>query len=131
MKIFPLKDFSEKKNPEWSRRGTIDQAEIQLHDVMRIQPKDFIYAYDGERILGIVEIDATHILEINKCTIGKQSIIVGNLELNCDDLGDIDVLNKRERKGVKKLYHLLTDTKYLNIENTLFHDYNWSIERLL
>ena len=85
----------------------------------------------GERILGIVEIDATHILEINKCTIGKQSIIVGNLELNCDDLGDMDVLNKRERKGVKKLYHLLTDTKYLNIENTLFHDYNWSIERLL
>lgn len=52
-KIFPLENFSDKPNPTKSRRGKIDQMEIQLHDVARIQKNDFIYAYDTKKFLGI------------------------------------------------------------------------------
>ena len=89
---------------------------------------------DGGKVLGVVEIDAKNISGLKKIVSGKKSIICGpNIHLIHNNLGNISTLKVPPTSNIQvdKLYHLVTDTKFVNIQGTKFYDYNAAIEILL
>jgi hypothetical protein len=89
---------------------------------------------NGERVLGIVEIDSRDIRglkelgDIGKCIRGGP-----NIRFVDKNLGNITSLDTRNTSpfSADKLYHLITDTKFFTIQNMKFYDYNAAVEFLL
>ena len=117
--------------------GFIGSTQIELEDGRSIAIEN-ICVNDklrfGEAVLGIVEIDVDEQVPIRKYNIGNISIIGGpNIQFIDDDLGNMSTLKMRGKKvaSVGKLYHLITDTKFITIDGQKFYDYNGVVETLL
>ena len=103
---------------------SIKLKNIQLNDQL----------YSGERIIGVVEIDTADIYAVKKYKF-KDFEIIGapNIHFKDKDLGNFNTL-KLEADIVEKpdkLYHILTDTGFFNIDGHKLRDYNSSIENIL
>ena len=93
---------------------------------------------NGEKVYGIVEINGANVSEQYEFILGENLTIEGGPNLviydseNSKKLSTLGFSNKvkLERKH-RKLYHLLTDTKTIPIENIQFCDYNASIDIFL
>jgi hypothetical protein len=101
----------------------ISIADIKVNDQLRF----------GERVLGIVIIDAKNLQQVNKYTIKNKHFIGGpNLWIN-DNLGKFTTLGL-DSESVEKpefLYQLLTDTDNFTIDGIQFMDYNSAIEQIM
>lgn len=84
----------------------------------------------GERVLGIVRIDAKNIHSLYKYFITKDFSIVGapNIIMNDVDLGNLIPLNNPK---LKTLYHIITDTGDFTINGFKIKDYNSALENIL
>ena len=103
---------------------SIPLKDVKVNDQLRL----------GERVLGIVEIDTEHVESV-LCYNLKGELLIGgpNLRLCDGDLGDFSTL---EIGGISldkpdKLYHLITDSKRLQIGGTYFYDYDGGLEQIL
>lgn len=117
--------------------GFVGETIIELEDGRSIPIKNIVVNDQlrfGERVLGIVEIEGSSLATIKKYTVGGGTFIGGpNLRINDRGLGiqstlDMtgDLISKPE-----KLYHLITNTKFLTIQGIQFFDYNGALEPLL
>ena len=131
------------KNPQredmhtFLESGFIGSTEIEMEDGRSI-PIENICVNDklrfGEAVLGIVEIDVGGETIIKKYNIAGTSIIGGpNIQFVDEDLGNMTTLKMKGKMvgSVEKIYHLITDTKFLTINGIKFYDYNGMIETLL
>ena len=103
---------------------SVKLKDIQLNDQL----------YSGERIIGVVEIDTKDIYAIKKYKF-KDFEIIGapNIHFKDKDLGNFNTL-KLEADIVEKpnkIYHILTDTGFFNIDGHKLRDYNSAIENIL
>ena len=79
---------------------------------------------NGEKVYGIVEIDASTIIQQFRYNLGENKCVEGySLDLKYPKL--------KIRNKYNKLYHLLTDHGTFKIENTIINDYNVAIDRFL
>ena len=90
--------------------------------------------YSGERVIGTVQIDTKDIYAVKKY-IFKGFEITGapNIHFKDKDLGNFNTL-KLEADIVEKpnkIYHILTDTGFFNIDGHKLRDYNSAIENIL
>jgi len=89
---------------------------------------------NGERVLGIVEIDSRDICGLKKLGDVSKRIRGGpNVRFVDQNLGNVTSLDTRKMStfSADKLYHLVTDTKFFTIHNIKFYDYNAGVEFLL
>jgi len=102
---------------------TISIADIKVEDLLQ----------SGERVLGIVEIDAVN-LQVNQYIINDKIFIGGpNLWINDKYLGKFSTLG-HDCKSIEhsgKLYQILTDTGNFTINGIRFMDYNSAIEQIM
>ena len=97
-------------------------SDIEVNDQLRF----------GERVLGIVTIDAKN-LQVNKYSIKDKSYIGGaNLWIN-DNLGKFSTLGLdcESIENPVYLYQILTDTGNFTVDGIKFMDYNSAIEQLM
>lgn len=117
--------------------GIDGETNIELEDGRSILLKD-IQVNDqlknGERVLGIVQIDSKNVDEIKKYNIGNVPIIsTPNNKINIKDLGNISLfkINGEKINNSIELYQLITDTKTYTINGIKFLDYNGGLEPTL
>ena len=92
---------------------------------------------NGEKVYGVVELDGTNLYKQYICSLG-------NIHIHCSQ--NLYVLNKyinnkpyfliyskcmERTKNADKLYNLLTDKNMFQVEDTIFGDYNVSIDFIL
>ncbi len=98
---------------------------IQVNDQLRF----------GEQVLGIVEINGEDVDKVKEYEInGFKFIGSSNLRMYSKDLGGC--LSTLDMGGMpvkkcKKLYHIITDSKFFRINGTIFFDYNGGLESIL
>ena len=113
-----------KTNVELEDGRLVLLQDIQVNDQLK----------NGERVLGIVNIDYQSVDEIKKYNIGNAPIIcTPNNKINIKDLGNI-ALSKFNGVNIHdnvKLYQLITDTKTYTINGIKFLDYNGGLEQTL
>ena len=87
----------------------------------------------GERVVGIVEIDARDI-DVREYYLDNKNIVVGGPNLQICDL-DLGIMSSLDLQGEKvkanKIYHLLTDKTTFFVNGIRFYDYNAGIEKYL
>ena len=112
------------------------ETEVLLRDGSRKYIKEISvgdYLKNGEKVLGIVRILADDVV-VKKYNIkGNWFICSTNVPFVNDNLGNMTT-KKMEGKRVfleGELYHIITDTKFLTINNVQFHDYNAVIEKIM
>ena len=117
--------------------GFVGTTKIELEDGRSIPIKDIVVNDQlrfGERVLGIVEIDTTTMDSIKEFIIKDRYFAGGpNLRINDKDLGiqsTLDIAGVQIQKP-KKLYHILTDSKFLTVDGIQFFDYNGALEPIL
>jgi hypothetical protein len=121
--------------------GFNKDTEIKLKNNQIKKIKDIIVGdiLEGdENVYGIVKINGKS-TEQYEYDLGKKIKVIGGPNLNiCDsNLGFTSTLSLDEKYKLKKtktneiLYHLLTDKKTFNIQNTKFYDYNATIDLFL
>ena len=99
--------------------------DIQVNDILRF----------GERVVGIVEINARDLDNINEYYLGEE-IIKGSANLPIID-EELDISNLNELEGTlltkkrNKLYHLLTDRGCFIVNGIRFGDYNTCLENYI
>ena len=89
---------------------------------------------NGEKVLGIVCIDATNLSSIKRYNIKGEDIICSpNILFIDNDLGNMTTLklNGKDLFGQNRLYHLITDTNFFTIKDIIFYDYNGFIEKMI
>jgi len=135
-------NFSEENIHTHLDSGFHSTSTVKLHDGWKISVHDVkvndILA-SGEKILGVIKI-AAHDMELFNYTFNNdESHICGskNLHINDKNLGIIncmqiykeneEILNHQEQF----LYHFLTDTKFVTVNNIRFNDYNSGIDTYL
>tara|TARA_B110000977_G_scaffold6944_1_gene9651 strand:+ start:3987 stop:5576 length:1590 start_codon:yes stop_codon:yes gene_type:complete len=128
----PLSDIH--KNLESGLDGNIM---IELENGLSVKLKNIQLndqLYSGERIIGVVQIDAEDIYAVKKYKF-KDFEIIGapNIHFKDKDLGNFNTLNLEADIVEKptKLYHILTDTGFFNIDGHKLRDYNSAIENIL
>ena len=87
----------------------------------------------GERVLGIVKIDAENLLHVKKYYHKKQEFIGGvNLQLY-NTLGETSTLYMQGEPIIKPkyLYNLITDAGIFSVNGIKFYDYNGCNEQIL
>jgi hypothetical protein len=109
---------------------TIQIKDVKVNDVLA----------SSDKILGVVKI-AAHDLSVYKYSFTDNKIISGSSNIHVDDksLGVINcmVLDKNMKKELIEsknelfLYHLLTDSKFVVVNNIRFNDYNSGIDKYL
>ena len=95
------------------RQRSINIKDIQINEQLRF----------GERVLGIVEIDATNMNGVGIYKFGDKSFIGGpNLRIRDGILGNMTSLDfyGEQISNVKKLYHLITDKGFFNLDGLRF-----------
>ena len=106
-----------------------DGRSVKLKD---IQLNDQLFS--GERVTGLVQIDTKDIVHIKKYKFNELEITGGpNLHFKDSVLGNFNTLKFKAATVNKpdKIYHLLTNTGYLNINGCKLRDYNSAIENIL
>jgi len=104
---------------------SIPIKEIQVNDQLRF----------GEQVLGIVEINGKDVDKVKEYEInGFKFIGSSNLRMYSKDLGGC--LSTLDMGGIpvkkpKKLYHIITNSKFFRINGTIFLDYNGGLETIL
>jgi len=87
----------------------------------------------GQRVLGIVKIDARKLLHVKRYSYNKQEFVGGvNLQL-FNALGKtctFDMIGEPVKKP-RYLYHLITDTGIFCVNGIEFYDYSGGIEQIL
>jgi len=116
--------------------GFVGETEVLLRDGSRKFIKEIVvgdYLTNGEKVLGIVRILADDVV-VKKYNIkGNWFTCSTNVPFVNDNLGN---MTTKKMKGVRvfvegELYHIITDTKFLTIDNVQFHDYNAVIEKIM
>jgi hypothetical protein len=118
--------------------GFHENTLIELEDGMCVKIKD-VQVNDilrfGDKVIGIVEIDGENISNIYKYNIDNKTFIGGpNLWINDDDLGKFSTLALDSKKIINKnnkLYQIITDTGFFQINGVRFMDYNSAIEQIM
>ena len=107
----------------------------EIKEIKTIEVGDILV--NGEKVLGIVEIDGKTVKNQNECILGKYTIN-GTSKLYVYDKNNIVALhhlqnatNKRTCINEDKLYHLITDKKTFFINDIKFGDYNVAIDLFL
>ena len=103
---------------------SIDIDKIQVNDILRF----------GERVIGVIKIDAKKVNAVYKYDINDTIIKGGpNLQICDSDLGILGTLglNGEIIENCDFLYHILTDKKTFYLNGIRFYDYNSAIERFL
>ena len=117
--------------------GIDGETKIELEDGRCVLLKDIEVndqLKNGERVLGVVQIDSKNVYEIKKYNIGNVPIIcTPNNKINIKDLGNISLFNINGEKinNSIELYQLITDTKTYTINGIKFLDYNGGLESTL
>jgi hypothetical protein len=113
----------------------IKMQNAKIKEIKTIEVGDILV--NGEKVLGIVEIDGKTVKNQNECILGKNTIN-GTSNLYVYDKNNIVVLdnlqnatNKRTCINEDKLYHLITDKKSFFINDIKFGDYNVAIDSFL
>ena len=117
--------------------GFDGNTKIKLQDGNFVLLKDLDFSdkldFGGE-ILGIIEICSKNISDIKKYKI-NDNIFIGGPNLVIDDkyLGKFNTVDMGEpvKFNDDKLYHIITSTGKIMIENTVFFDYDGSLEQML
>tara|TARA_Y100000592_G_C5476235_1_gene322434 strand:- start:1510 stop:3102 length:1593 start_codon:yes stop_codon:yes gene_type:complete len=97
-----------------------------------IQVNDQLYS--GERVTGIVKIETKNIYAVKKYKFKNFEIIgAPNIHFKDVDLGNFNTLKLQadEVEKPSRLYHILTDTGFFNIDGHKLRDYNSAIENIL
>lgn len=103
---------------------SVNIDKVQVNDVLRF----------GERVLGVVKIDAKKVNGVYQYSMNNTIIKGGpNLQICDSDLGILGTLglNGKIIENCDFLYHLLTDKKTFYLNGIRFYDYNSAIERFL
>ena len=118
--------------------GFFEDTKIELEDGRLINIKDVeindILKF-GEKVLGVIKIDAKNLNNIREFNINKNTINgSSNLVFKDETLGRYN--STLNMIGIKKdkpkyLYHLITDTKKFMINDLEFFDYSFSLEHCL
>lgn len=116
--------------------GLVGDTLIDLkHKYIKIKDiKIGMKLYNGEKVIGIVKIDATKLSGVYEYNIGNTIIKGGpNLHIYCENLGVIDTtqLIGKPIYNETYLYHLVTDKRIFNIDNLIIYDYNSCIDKFL
>lgn len=135
--MLPKREFKPKYLHTYLDSGFIKGTPISL-DSGKNAPIESIKIDDilsnGEKVIGIVEIDGSDVV-INKYFFKDKSFIGGpNIQLYDFNLGILNTykLVKHESRDVCcKLYHILTDKNTLTSNGITFFDYNVAIEGFL
>jgi uncharacterized protein (DUF697 family) len=99
---------------------------IEVNDILRF----------GERVLGVIKIDAKDISTMNEYNIGNNNNTMikcsGNIQIYNDDIGIINT-NNLDGNHIETdyLYQLITDVGYFYVKNMKIYDYNSGIEKYL
>ena len=117
--------------------GFCGDTKVKLKNGSMISLKDLDLndnLYFGGEILGIVEISSKNIEQIKKYKINNNTFIGGpNLVIDDKYLGKFNTINMGTpiEFDNNKLYHIITASGKLMIKNTVFFDYNGSLEQML
>jgi len=116
--------------------GFSGETEVVLRDGSRKYIKEIRvgdYLKNGEKVLGIVRILADDVV-VRKYNIkGNWFTCSTNVPFVSDNLGNMTTKKLRGKRVFleSELYHIITDTKFLTINNVQFHDYNAVIEKIM
>ncbi len=124
--IHPYLDngFEENTLIELEIGSAVKIKDIEVNDVLRF----------GERVLGIIKIDAREIVAINEYLINDTPIICcGNIQVYNENLGDLNINSLEGTPVIIKdyLYQLITDKGSFHINGLKVSDYNFGIEKYL
>ena len=87
----------------------------------------------GQRVLGVVKIDARKLLHVKRYSYNKQEFVGGvNLQLfnSLGKTNTFDMIGEPVKKP-RYLYHLITDTGIFCVNGIEFYDYSGGIEQIL
>ena len=110
---------------------------VELEDGRSIPIKNIVVNDQlrfGERVLGIVKVDARTLSDVRKFTIKDRHFLGGpNLRVADRDLGNKSTLDlgMPSPQKLEKLYHIVTDSKFFTVNGIQFFDYNGGLEPLL
>jgi hypothetical protein len=99
--------------------------EVKVNDILE----------GNSKVLGVVKIQGNDI-EIYKHSFSNDHFICGtkNIHINDENLGIINCMRNDSNdisSSVPILYHLLTDNKYINVNDVNVNDYNYGIDKYL
>ena len=109
-----------------NKGATVPIKDVKVNDVLA----------SGDKILGLVKI-AAHDLSVYKYSFADNKIISGSSNIHVDDksLGVINCMNANkemiENQNEPFLYHFLTDSKFVVVNEIRFNDYNSGIDKYL
>ena len=89
---------------------------------------------NGERVLGIIKIDATNLNGFYEYGYNNRSVCGFNISLAneiVNEIGPNEIVNEIDLTGEKYLYQLLTDTGKFTVNGIEIRDYNYGIDRYL
>jgi hypothetical protein len=132
------REFKNKDIHTYLDSGLHENTSIELEDGQSVDIKD-ICVNDvlrfGERVVGIVKIDAENINGVYEYVLENGTKIKGsgNIQVKDPSLGNFNTfdLDGKEIGGTKYLYHLLTDCGYLVANGIRIADYNSGVEKYI
>jgi hypothetical protein len=130
-KHFELKDIH-----QYLDGGFSENTKIELLDGHNVNIKDMevnqILRF-GERVVGIVKIDAEN-LQLKQYILDDSNIFYGgpNLQICDSDLGMVNTLDiYGDKINEKYIYHIITDKKSFYVDGVQFCDYNSCLDKFL
>jgi hypothetical protein len=101
--------------------------EVKVNDILE----------NNSKVLGVIKIQGN--VELYKHSFANNHFIYGtkNIHINDENLGIINCMKNDSEcisssvSSVPILYHLLTDSKYININDVNVNDYNYGIDKYL
>jgi hypothetical protein len=132
------REFKNKDIHTYLDAGLHEDTLIELEDGQSANIKD-ICVNDilrfGEKVVGIVKIDATDIIGVYEYILENGSKIrgSGNIQIKDPSLGDFNTfdLEGKEISDTEYLYHLLTDCGDFVVDGSRMGDYNSGIEKYI
>ena len=105
--------------------GSVNINKIKVNDVLKF----------GERVVGVIKIDASALTDVKKYDINGCEFISGpNVMLDDENLGKVSTLFLEGTSLIKRpkyLYSIITDTGKFYYNGLYFYDYNGGIEEIL
>jgi hypothetical protein len=137
------KNFTHQDIHTYLDNGLIGSSFIELKNgkhvlIKTIRVNDILS--NGERVLGIIKIDATNLHGFyeygynNRSVCGFNISLANEIDTNEIDTNKIDtneIVNEIDLTGEKYLYQLLTDTGKFTVNGIEIRDYNYGIDRYL
>jgi hypothetical protein len=113
--------------------NTLIEMEIGTHQALKTIKINDILRFGG-RVLGIIKIDPTNILNINEYKINNTILkCTSNIEIDNENFGHINtnILKGKPIKIKECLYQLITEEGIFVVNNLKIFDYNKGIEKYL